>query len=170
MMATATLLAAVQARLAEDPDRVREALTLIADPDALPTPGQLTETARAVNDRRLATVREQFFAHSFRGETVREMLGGVSRQALNQRVRSGKLLALHAANTSWFPTWQFTDSGAPVPGLEQLLGALPTGALPADLLVRAPLPEERGRSVADLLASGKLDLAVHYARTAGAER
>ena len=170
MTPTVTLLAQVRARLAEDPVRVREALTLIADPDALPARRELSETALAVNARRLSDAREEFFAHSYRGEQVRAQLGGISRQALNQRVRSGRLLALSAANTSWFPYWQFTAAGELLPGLERLLAMLPTSPVAADRLVRSPIAEERGRSVADLLAAGKLELAIHYARTAGGER
>jgi hypothetical protein len=170
MTPTAALMAQVQARLAEDPVRVREALTLIADPDALPARRALSETARTTNTRRLAEAREEFFAHAYRGEQVRTQLGGVSRQALNQRVRAGRLIALAAANTSWFPYWQFTAQGDLVPGLEQLLRVLPASPLAADRLVRSPIAEERGRSVADLLAAGKLELAVHYAASAGGER
>jgi hypothetical protein len=57
-----------------------------------------------------------------------------------------------------------------VAGLEKLLAVLPGSPLAADRLVRSPVPEERGRSVADLLAAGKLPLAVHYAGTAGGDR
>jgi hypothetical protein len=39
--------------------------------------------------------------------------------------------------------------------------------LAADALARRPLPEEGGKSVADLLAAGRVDDAVHYVRTAG---
>jgi hypothetical protein len=170
MMATAALLDAVKVRLAEDPQRVREALGLIIDPDALPDRGELSGTARAVNDRRLEQVRPQFFEGAYRGEDVRARLGGVSRQALNQRVRAGKLLALTAANTSWFPDWQFAADGGVVPGVGDLLSVLPDSPLAADRLVRTPLPEENGRSIADLVAAGKLPLAVHYARTAGGDR
>jgi hypothetical protein len=169
-IAAATLLARVQARLAEDPVRVREALTLIADPDALPARRTVSEAALKVNSRRLAESRQQFFAGAYKGNVVRAHLGGVSRQALNQRVRSGRLLALTAANASWFPDWQFTSAGDVLPGLDQLLAVLPASPVAADLLVRAPIPEAAGRSVADLLAAGELDLAVHYAKTAGGER
>ncbi len=170
MVATAALLDAVRARLAEDPQRVREALGLIVDPDALPERAGLSETALAVNARRVDQARQEFFAGACRGEDVRLRLGGVSRQALNQRVRAGKLLALTAANTSWFPDWQFATDGGIVPGLSEMLAVLPDSPLAADRLVRAPLPEERGSSIADLIASGRLSLAVHYARTAGGDR
>jgi hypothetical protein len=170
MMATAALLNAVKARLAEDPEHVREALTLIIDPDALPKRVGLSEAARDVNARRVAYSREQFFAQAYRGEEVRARLGGISRQALNQRVRAGRLLAMTAANTSWFPDWQFSADGGVVPGLGGVLSELPDSVLAADRLVRAKLPEERGSSIADLLASGNVPLAVHYARTAGGDR
>ena len=169
-MATAALMEAVQARLAEDPQHVREALALIVDPDALPERAELTPAARAVNGRRLDHMRQQFFDHALRGDDVRARLGGISRQALNQRVRARKLLALTAANTSWYPDWQFSADGGLVPHLHQVLAVLPDSPLAADRVMRAPLPEEQGRSIADLVAANNIPLAVHYARTAGGDR
>ena len=170
MMATAALIDAVKARLAEDPQHVREALALIVDPDALPERAELTPAAHAVNARRLDHARQQFFDHAYRGDEVRARLGGISRQALNQRVRAGKILALAAANTSWFPSWQFAADGGLLPHLDEVLAVLPGSPLAADRLMRAPLPEEQGRSIADLVTANNIALAVHYARTAGGER
>lgn len=169
MGAQAKLLERVAARLAEDPDRVGPVLRLIADPDAVPERVALSEAVRRVNTERLAAARQELIAHALSGEQVRELLGGISRQALHQRVRGGRLLALHVANTSWFPDWQFGPEGVR-PGLSDLLAVLPDTALAADRVMRAPIPEERRRSAADLLAAGKADRALHYARTAGGDR
>jgi hypothetical protein len=170
MMATATLIDALKARLAEDPEHVREALALIVDPDALPERTELSAAARSVNTRRLDQIRREFFDRAYRGEDVRARLGGISRQALHQRVRAGKLVALSAANTSWFPDWQFAADGGVLPGLGDLLSVLPDSPLAADRAMRSPLPEENGQTIADLVAAGRLPLAVHYARTAGGDR
>jgi hypothetical protein len=168
--AEAKLLERVAARLAEDPQHVGPVLRLIADPDHLPRRTTISGAARDLNAQRLASARSDFTEHALRGEQVRELLGGISRQALHQRVRAGRLLALHQANTSWFPRWQFDDEGRPRPELKQLLPALPRDALAADRLMRAPVTELGGRSPADLLESGDTELAVHYARTAGGDR
>lgn len=166
----AELLERVAARLAEDPQHVGPVLRLIADPDVLPRRTTLSDRARDLNAQRLAAARADLTEHALRGEEVRELLGGISRQALHQRVRGGRLLALHLANTSWFPRWQFDAEGRPRQELAQLLPELPHDALAADRLMRAPLPELDGRSPADLLEAGDVELAVHYARTAGGDR
>lgn len=169
MGAQAKLLERVAARLAEDPDRVGPVLRLIADPDAVPERSGLPEAVLRVNAERLAAARRELTVHALTGEQVRELLGGISRQALHQRVRGGRLIALHLGNTSWFPAWQFGPDGVH-PRLRELLDVLPDNALAADRVMRAPIPEERRRSAADLLAAGKTDRAVHYARTAGGDR
>lgn len=169
MVAQAKLLEQVAARLAEDPDRVGPALRLIVDPDAVPDRPTLSEQAVRLNTTRLAAARADLTAHALTGEQVRELLGGISRQALHQRVRGGRLLALHLANTSWFPDWQFGPEGVRA-GLSDVLAVLPDSALAADRVMRAPIPEERRRSAADLLVAGRTDRAVHYARTAGGDR
>lgn len=169
MGAQAKLLQQVAARLAEDPDHVGPALRLIVDPDAVPERPALSEQATRLNAQRLNAARADFTAHALTGEQVRELLGGISRQALHQRVRGGKLIALHLGNTSWFPGWQFDPEGVR-PDLAAVLAVLPKNALAADRVMRAPLPEERKRSAAELLAAGKTERAVHYARTAGGDR
>lgn len=169
MGAQAKLLERVAARLAEDPDRVGPVLRLIADPDAVPERPHVGDAAVRLNAQRLAAARDELISRALTGEQVRELLGGISRQALHQRVRGGRLLALHVANTSWFPDWQFDEGGVRA-GLGELLAVLPADALAADRIMRAPLPEERRRSAADLLAAGRTERAVHYARTAGGDR
>lgn len=169
MGAQAKLLEQVAARLAEDPEHVGPLLRLIADPDALPDQSQVSESAREINTKRLQAARAELTARALSGTQVRELLGGISRQALHERVRGRRLLALHLANASWFPDWQFSTDGVR-PRLTEVLAELPDSALAADRIMRAPLPEEGRRSAADLLAAGDVDRAVHYARTAGADR
>ncbi len=169
MGAQAKLLARVAARLAEDPDHVGPALRLIVDPDAVPDRLALSDTAASLNAQRLAAARAELTAHALTGEQVRELLGGISRQALHQRVRGGRLIALHLGNTSWFPDWQFGPEGLQA-GLSDVLAVLPDSPLAADRIMRTPLPEERRRSPAALLSAGKTERAVHYARTAGGDR
>jgi hypothetical protein len=169
MSAQAKLLEQVRARLAEDPEHVAPLLQLIADPDAIPVRAHISEQARQLNVERLVDARARLAERALRGDEVRRLLGGISRQALHQRVRGGRLLAMRWANTSYFPDWQFV-AGAPHPRLAELLAELPADPLAADRLMRAALPEEDGRSAADLLAAGDAEAAVHYARTAGGDR
>ena len=169
MGARATLLEQIAARLAEDPEHIAPVLRLIADPDAVPHQPRLSEDAQRQNAARLVALRTELTTHALTGEQVRQLLGGISRQALHQRVRARRLLSLHLANQSWFPDWQFGPDGVR-PGVPEVLAALPESPVAADRIMRAPLPEEGRRSAADLLAAGKTDRAVHYARTAGGDR
>ena len=169
MGARVTLLERVAARLAEDPEHVAPVLRLIADPDAVPDRPQLSDDARRQNAERLVALHTELTAHALTGEQVRQLRGGISRQALHQRVRARRLLALRLANQSWFPDWQFGADGVR-PGVPEVLAVLPDSPVAADRIMRASLPEERRRSAADLLASGQTERAVHYARTAGGDR
>lgn len=49
------------------------------------------------------------------GAEARELLGGVSRQRLDQLLKSGKLVALQErSGARCFPAWQFDDAGRPL--------------------------------------------------------
>ena len=171
MVANQAVLAAVARRLKEDPDRVLPTLRLLADPDAVPEKVDRAAVglAHKVNAGRLQDLLDDFRAHSYTTTQVRELLGGVTRQAVASRVSSGTLLSLEIAGRSYFPEWQFGPDG-PHRGLAEVLAALvrSRGALAADALARRPLPEEKGRSVATLLQLGRVDDALHYVTVAGA--
>lgn len=172
MVANQAVLAAVARRLKEDPDRVLPTLRLLADPDAVPEKVDRAAVALAhrVNAGRLQGLLDDFRAHSYTTTQVRELLGGVTRQAVASRVSSGTLLALEIAGRSYFPDWQFGPQG-PHRGLSEVLGALldhGRGVLAADALARRPLPEEKGESVASLLEQGRVHDALHYVAVAGA--
>lgn len=50
-----------------------------------------------------------------------ELLGGISRQAVDKRRRAGRLLALPAGGRGYrYPVWQFAEGGV-LPGLEEVL-------------------------------------------------
>jgi len=165
------VLAAVARRLEEAPEQVLPTLRLLADPDALPErlEPSAVALARRVNAQRLQERLGEFRDGAQTTTEVRELLGGVSRQAVASRVASGTLLSLEVAGRSWFPSWQFGPDG-PWPRLAEVLRELlrdGRGVLAADALMRQPLREEAGRSAADLLAAGRVDDALHYVRTAG---
>jgi hypothetical protein len=107
---------------------------------------------------------------AFRAEEAQRLLNGISRQALEKRVRDGGLLAVPGpGNRRRYPTIQFTQDGV-VPGLKKVREALPTRNPWAILnfLVRS---DERlgGRKPIDVLRDGDVDLVVSAARGLGAQ-
>lgn len=97
----------------------------------------------------------------FRTDQVRVLLGGVSRQALNDRVKRSTLFALKTRDgVTVYPAWQFTD-GQVLPGVAEVLkvfaadehGEIVDGWTLASWL-RTGLDELDGGSVADRLLAG----------------
>lgn len=166
------VLDAVRRRLADEPDVVRPVLQLIADPDAtVAADDEATiSLARTLNAHRVVALLREFRARSYTTAQVAELLGGVSRQAVSQRVANKRLLAADISRQWWFPAWQFPD-GRPAAGLPEVIGVfaeLGEDTFGADAVMRTTLPEEGGRTPADLLAGGDLELALHYIRVVGA--
>jgi len=179
----APLLRKVAARLAQQPARVRPVLELVADPDALPAAGdgagEAARVARHANAQRVAALTNVFIAASLSTDDVRARLGGISRQAVSERVRSGRLLGAVLGGVLRMPSWQF-DSDGVAPRLGEVLdalrerrdgagadaGAARRGVLAVEAAMRAPIDEEGGRSAADLFVDGDVDLALHYLRAA----
>jgi hypothetical protein len=167
----AAVLEAVRRRLEEEPDQVLPTLRLLADPDALADPSDETtkELARTLNAYRVATALRELRARSYTTADVAELLGGVSRQAVSARVAKGRLMSIEISGRSYFPSWQFVD-GRPVQGLPDVIAALRgcgCDTFSADAIMCGALPEEEGRTPADLLAAGDVDLAVHYVWAVG---
>ena len=99
---------------------------------------------------------------------VQTLLNGISRQALEKRVKDGSLLAVPGpSNRRRYPAAQFTKDGV-VPGLKKVQEALPTRNPWAVLnfLVR---PDDRlsGRAPIALLRAGEVDPVVSAARGMG---
>ncbi len=62
---------------------------------------------------------------AFNVEQVRALLNGVSRQAVDKRVKDGSLLAVPGpSNRRHFPTMQFQDDGSVIEGLAEVQDAL----------------------------------------------
>lgn len=165
------VLAAVRRRLADEPERVLPALMVIADPDAVVEADDEStlSLARTLNAHRVVALLREFRARAYTTAQVAELLGGVSRQAVSLRVANRRLLSLEISRRSYFPDWQFVD-GRPAEGLAEVIAALGDAGkdgLAADALMRTPLPEEGGRTPAELLAVGDLDRTLHYIRALG---
>lgn len=165
------LLARVADQLRDEPNRVRPILELLVDPDALPMGDQaraeVAAAARRINRARQRQLSASFVAQSLSTEDVRALLGGISRQAVSERVRNGRLLGARLGGTLRMPAWQFGPDGV-VAGLPRVLAVLASrgSAIAAQAWMRAPIPDEGGRSAADLVVDGKLDLALHYLHAA----
>lgn len=100
----------------------------------------------------------------------------MSGEGVRKRRLSGKLLAV-PYGTDWrFPAWQFVDAadagsgtgGVIIPGLEIVLAALPVRNPWVRLEIMTACGSDDGdRSVADLLRSGAVDLAIEIVSTYG---
>jgi hypothetical protein len=172
--ATNLVLEAVARRLESDPQRVLPTLRLLADPDAMPDAAdeQTVALARRVNSERLTGLLSDFRSRAVDTVTVRELLGGVTRQAVAFRAAHGQLLALAVGGRLCFPAWQFSTAGA-LPHLPEVIAALVgdgmRGVLASDALMLTPLPEEGGLTPAELMAAGRIDDVLHYVRSAGGQ-
>ncbi len=105
---------------------------------------------------------------AFEPSEVQLLLSGISRQALEKRVKEGSLLAVPGpSNRRRYPVMQFTAEGV-VPGLKKIQEALPTRNPWAILnfLVRS---DNRlgGRKPIEVLSDGDVDLVVSAARGMG---
>jgi hypothetical protein len=165
------VLTAVRKRLEAEPDRVLPTLRLLIDPDGTidPLDESTISLAKTLNAYRIVASLRELRERSYGTPEVAEMLGGISRQAVSQRVAKGQLMSIQISGKSWFPSWQFKD-GRPVERLGEVIEALRAtdhDTFSADAVMRNPLPEEGGRSPADLLAAGETDLAIHYAWAVG---
>jgi hypothetical protein len=102
-------------------------------------------------------------------DEVRALLNGISRQAVEKRVREGALLAVPGpSNRRRFPTVQFTDDGEVVPGLREVRQALPFQN-PWAVLNYLVNPDARlgGRRPIDALKAGEAAEVVEAARRLG---
>lgn len=165
------VLTAVRQRLEDDPDSVLPTLRLLADPDGpvRAVDDSTLSLARTLNHHRIVARLRELRARSYSTAQVAELLGGISRQAVSARVAKGRLMSIQISGKAWFPDWQFA-SGRPLHRLDEAIAALQqTGhdTLSADALMTNPLPEEGGRTVADLLATGAAERALHYIWAAG---
>lgn len=99
-------------------------------------------------------------------DQIKTLMRGISRQAIDKRVREGTLLALPGpSNRRVYPTLQFNRDGAVVEGLKAVREALPTSN-PWTVLNFLARPDDRldGRKPIDLLKAGQVDLVVEAAR------
>jgi hypothetical protein len=167
---------ALEAQSNEDPD-LAEVLVMLAegpegpaDPFAPAGAGPVA-AARLVNARRLAERREAASGATLDTAQVVELVRSLSdRKGVDRRRQRGQLLGWRVGSRTLHPDWQFDRRrGDTRPGLADVLGALAEvtpDAEAADALMRAPREELDGRSLADLLAAGRVETVVRLVRAA----
>jgi len=87
---------------------------------------------------------------------------GVSRQALTDQIRKGKVIAYQSGKRAYVvPAWQFRREGGLLPGLEKVLEALQAHPFYSSLLPFTFLLQEHpltdGETPLTALRAGKLD-------------
>lgn len=117
-------------------------------------------------------MREQMLTEAggaFTLEDVQRLLYGVSRQAIDKRVRDGSLLAIPGPNGARrYPCLQFLADGSLLPGLKALQAALPSqGAWYVLHFLTAPHDALQGRSPIAALRAGNLDAVLTAAQGMG---
>ena len=89
------------------------------------------------------------------------------RMNLQHQIDRGEILAVKAGRTRLYPSFQFSPSGQPLPGLGRVLAVLAAGiADPWDqaLWLNSPLDGEGGQTAALLLQQGNNDRVLQMAR------
>ena len=152
----------------------KRAVTLQTEPEADPTADAYLPDARARALLRGIKVVEQDLKASggaFTLEQVKELMHGISRQAVSNRVIGGTLLAVRGPNNrATYPVVQFMPDGQPVEGLKEVRDALATANTwtVLNFLVN-PEPKLGGRKPIDLLKAGGIDEVVEAARRVGTQ-
>jgi hypothetical protein len=104
-------------------------------------------------------------------QQVRTLMHGISRQAIDRKVREGRLLALQGpGHRRAYPTCQFNADGGVVAGLKSVLDALPTRN-PWAVLNFLVNPQDGldGAKPIDRLRAGHVDDVVAAARGIGVQ-
>lgn len=108
---------------------------------------------------------------TFDQEQVQTMLYGISRQAVDKRVRDGSLLAVPGPNGARrYPVCQFGADGSLIKGLKEMQAALPVrGPWSAFLFLMQPQDGLGGRKPLDALRDGDMALVIAAAKGLGAQ-
>jgi excisionase family DNA binding protein len=120
---------------------------LSAHSGVTPATGEQVAAAMAATTAELVALVETSLS-------AREVAEATGRDASTVRhwIRDGALHTLQIGGRRRLPRWQFTDDGQPLPGLGQVLAALPDGLHPLSVLgfFTSPKPE---LEIADVAAS-----------------
>lgn len=130
---------------------------------ARPSPQDVGEISGR-NMLRLIAAREDVRRDALPRTQVQELLGVTSNQVSNLRSEK-KLVALRGIGGERFPAWQFDlDADDPrLDGVRELTGAFSGGVVSLSQWAVRPNPALGGRSPAEALADGDVDLVVAVA-------
>jgi hypothetical protein len=164
-------------RKATDDAALADALELLAADDDLddpfePVPGSVVDAARSINARRRRRHHLALAERALTTAQVVELIDTISdRKAVDRRRQRQRLLGIPHGRTVLHPSWQFDPDRRDVhPGLPEVLGALAQitdDPAAADALMVTPRADLDGRTIADLLAGGNIELAVRIIASAG---
>ena len=150
--------------------RMSNASPLRADPDDMAGAFAPDARARAIlRGQRMMREDLKNAGGAFDLGEVSEVLGSISRQAVDKKVRDGTLLAVPGpGNRRRYPTAQFDDSGQLVKGLREVRAALPTSN-PWMILNFLVNPDAMlgDRPPIALLREGRIEAVVEAARRVG---
>jgi hypothetical protein len=161
---------------AYDDDAVAETLLFLAneaegpaDPFAGPTDGVLS-AARQVNTRRARERHDQ--AETLDTAAVVALVTSITdRKGVDRRRQRGQLLAWRSGARTLHPSWQFDRRrGDTWPGLADVLTALrdvTTDAQAADAVMTTPRDDLDGRTLAQVLAAGRVQTVIRLIHAAG---
>lgn len=124
--------------------------------DFSPAGVQVAVHAAADAVKRVAEIRDRLGVF-YRIDRVRSLLGGISRQAVSDRVRHHRMLRVRTSDGEFvFPGFQFAASGGLVPGIADLLQVLLGGGDPWTVTywLTATVEELRQSTPLEVLASG----------------
>ncbi len=104
-------------------------------------------------------------------DAVKDVLRLSSRQAVDNRRKAGKLLAVEAGRRGFlFPVWQFSSNGGMLPGFEATLGELRESGLDpwmSLIFFLDPSPGLGGRTALQAVRDGDIDRVRKAAASAG---
>ncbi len=108
---------------------------------------------------------------TFSQEQVQTILYGISRQAIDKRVREGSLLSVPGPNGARrYPVCQFLADGSLVKGMKEIQAALPVrGPWSAFLFLMQPHADLGGRTPLEVLKDGELAFVIAAAERLGAQ-
>ena len=135
-------------------------------------PDSVLDAARSINTRRRRRHHLAVGERALTTAQVVELIDTISdRKAVDRRRRRQRLLGIPHGRTVLHPLWQFNPDRRDVhPGLPEVLDALAqitADPAAADALMVTPRADLDGRTLADLLADGNVELAVRLIETAG---
>ena len=150
---TAAVLTALQDDVLERVTRLQQAGT------PLPDPGRMAELLRANLPDAPGGLDPHYadLGPFYDSRGAARQLGGISKQALSDRRKTGSVLAMRATCGPWlYPAWQFTGAGTLQPELAPVLRALrPLDRWAAGVWLVGAHPDLGGRSPRAALRDGE---------------